>query len=295
MARESNRDWRSITSSADGTKLAAVVEHGQIHTSIDAGLTWVAHESNRYWWSITSSADGSKLAAVVQISLIYTSTGGTYSLSVPSGSGLSTTSAFATGISPGPADESSQTVSFTVTNDHNALFTTQPAIATNGTLTFTPGCTAGTATVTITAVDNGGTANGGIDTSAPQTITIIITDSMDGWRTLNFGSAANSGIGANTEDADFDGVANLIEYAFGLNPNSGSSLQSPPAVLSGGNLFFSYTQPPGVSCINYGAEWSTDLIEWFPITDSGSGNNHIFSVPVGTNPKMFMRHRITKP
>ncbi|MCU0750776.1 MAG: hypothetical protein MUF13_14650, partial [Akkermansiaceae bacterium] len=114
------------------------------------------------------------------------------------------------------------------------------------------------------------------------------------WRMFYFGSSANSGNGGNSADPDHDGVANIVEFAFGLNPNSGSSLQPPPAVLSGGNLSFTFTQPTGVSCINYGAEWSTDLIQWFPIPDTGSGNTRAFSVPIGTNPKMFLRHRITE-
>jgi cysteine-rich repeat protein len=73
-ARESNRNWWSITSSSDGTKLAAVVYGGQIYTSTDSGITWTARESNRNWWSITSSSDGTKLVAVVNGGQIYTST-----------------------------------------------------------------------------------------------------------------------------------------------------------------------------------------------------------------------------
>jgi hypothetical protein len=83
---------------------------------------------------------------------------------------------WATAISAGPADESGQTVTFAVTNDNNALFSGQPAVASNGTLTYTPATNAnGTATVTVVAHDNGGTANGGVDTSAAQTFTITVT------------------------------------------------------------------------------------------------------------------------
>jgi hypothetical protein len=81
-----------------------------------------------------------------------------------------------TSISPGPADESSQTVTFTTTNNNNALFSVQPFVASNGTLTFTLAANAnGSATVTVTAQDNGGTALGGNDTSAPQTSSITVT------------------------------------------------------------------------------------------------------------------------
>ncbi len=89
--------------------------------------------------------------------------------------GAQTVSGWATGISPGPADESGQSVTFAVTADKPALFATQPAIAPDGTLTYKPKLLAlGTATVTVRAVDSGGTANGGADTSAAHTFTITI-------------------------------------------------------------------------------------------------------------------------
>jgi hypothetical protein len=82
---------------------------------------------------------------------------------------------WATGISPGPANESSQSVSFIVTTSNPNLFAVQPAVSPDGTLTYKPKTLAlGTATITVRAVDNGGTANGGVDTSAPQSCTITI-------------------------------------------------------------------------------------------------------------------------
>ena len=56
----------SLTSSADGTKLAAVVNGGGIYTSNDSGVTWTLQPAagSRWWHSITSSADGTKLYAV---------------------------------------------------------------------------------------------------------------------------------------------------------------------------------------------------------------------------------------
>jgi hypothetical protein len=90
--------------------------------------------------------------------------------------GAQTVAGWATAVSAGPANESSQTVNFVVTNDNNALFSAQPAVAANGTLTYTASPNAsGTATVTVAAHDDGGTANGGVDSSAAQTFTITIT------------------------------------------------------------------------------------------------------------------------
>lgn len=82
---------------------------------------------------------------------------------------------WATNISAGPPDESGQTLTFLVSNNANGLFSAQPAISPNGTLTFTAAAGQdGVATVTVRLMDNGGTANGGVDTSAPQTFTLTV-------------------------------------------------------------------------------------------------------------------------
>src|SRR6185436_666433 len=82
--------------------------------------------------------------------------------------------------SPGPVNEAGQTIDFIVTNNNNALFGVQPAIAPNGNLTYTPGLNAnGVATITVAIHDNGGTANGGVDTSPTQTFTITVNPLND--------------------------------------------------------------------------------------------------------------------
>ncbi len=82
---------------------------------------------------------------------------------------------WATNINPGQPIESNQTVTFIVQSDTPSLFAVQPAIASNGTLTFTPGAfQSGTTTVYVRALDNGGTANGGQDTGVLQTFKITI-------------------------------------------------------------------------------------------------------------------------
>lgn len=94
--------------------------------------------------------------------------------------GAQTVPNWATNISAGPADEAGQTLNFIVNNDNNALFSAQPAVAPDGTLTYTSAANAnGSATVTLVLKDNGGVANGGVDTSAPQTFTITVTPVND--------------------------------------------------------------------------------------------------------------------
>lgn len=83
---------------------------------------------------------------------------------------------WATGISVGPADEGGQSLSFQVTNNNNALFSVQPSIASNGTLSYTLAPNAfGTAAVTVLLKDDGGTADGGQDTSVSVSFMITIT------------------------------------------------------------------------------------------------------------------------
>ena len=72
--RDSVRAWRAVASSADGVKLVAVVNGGQIYTSANSGVSWTARDSARNWTSVASSLDGVKLFATVNTGLIYTST-----------------------------------------------------------------------------------------------------------------------------------------------------------------------------------------------------------------------------
>jgi hypothetical protein len=95
---------------------------------------------------------------------------------VPEDGGATIVSNWATQISAGPANEGNQVVQFTVTTDHPELFAVLPAITPDGTLSFTSAPDAsGVATATVRLHDNGGVANGGVDTSAAQTLTIQVT------------------------------------------------------------------------------------------------------------------------
>ena len=95
--------------------------------------------------------------------------------SVNEDAGAQSIANWAENISAGPANENGQTVTFLVNNDNNSLFSVQPAIAEDGTLSYTPAPNAnGAATVEIALQDNGGIENGGIDTSATQTFLISV-------------------------------------------------------------------------------------------------------------------------
>ncbi|MDQ5955213.1 MAG: hypothetical protein QG621_216, partial [Patescibacteria group bacterium] len=76
----SGLSWYAITSSSDGTKLAAAeTGSGDIWTSADSGSTWTNQTtgtgaSGHVWYSIAGSLDGTKLAALEPSGDIWTST-----------------------------------------------------------------------------------------------------------------------------------------------------------------------------------------------------------------------------
>ncbi len=112
------------------------------------------------------------------------------------------------------------------------------------------------------------------------------------WRQQYFGAMANSGNSADLADPDGDGVVNLLEYAFGLNPTQSASRQLPAVIVAAGTLGYDFT---GVAGVTYGAEWSTNLATWTPLADAGTGLRHIFSVATTGQSKIFVRLRVTVP
>jgi hypothetical protein len=55
------------------------------------------------------------------------------------------------------------------------------------------------------------------------------------------------------------------------DPSTASIAQLPQVQMGGGNLFYSFTEPAGVSGITYGAQWSATMQpnDWHPVPDTG--------------------------
>jgi predicted extracellular nuclease len=97
-------------------------------------------------------------------------------VSIGEDAGTVTVPNWASSISAGPANESGQGLSFTVTgNTAPALFSVAPTVSSDGTLSFTTASNAnGNATITVRLSDDGGTANGGVD-STERTFVINVS------------------------------------------------------------------------------------------------------------------------
>jgi hypothetical protein len=120
--------------------------------------------------------------------------------------------------------------------------------------------------------------------------------------------AASKGLDPNTNgapgfDADFDGFDNLLEYGLFTEPGSGASLPVFTPVSSGGNLSLTYNRATAATDVTYTAQWSTNLVDWFPtgLTDSPTGNatpdtvEHLVTVAQDGAPAKFLRVLVTQP
>jgi hypothetical protein len=121
------------------------------------------------------------------------------------------------------------------------------------------------------------------------------------WQELWYGGPTNSAA-AFSADPYHTGVQNFAVFAFigpYQDPGTTSVAQLPQMQLSGGNLFYSFTEPFGVSGITYGAQWSAtlQLNDWRPVADTGDPSAtppaHLFSVPIAAHTQLFLRLIVT--
>jgi len=126
-------------------------------------------------------------------------------------------------------------------------------------------------------------------------------NSYTDWKLLKFGTVENIGNAADMADSDGDGLANLAEYALGLNP---SIFESPPGgvALNGSVLEYRYSRSMSArnSGVVYLAEWSDTLADndWSAanvietiLSTSGDREEVKATVPA-TGTKRFMRLKI---
>jgi sugar lactone lactonase YvrE len=143
----------------------------------------------------------------------------------------------------------------------------------------------------VNGTNSGGTTHGG-----ELTFTTAFTPTL--WRQYWYGTTSNSGNAADSADPYNTGVTNLIVFAiFGQyrSPISVSAALLPQPRIIGTNYVISFNEPEGVSNISYGAQYATSIspANWQPVADTGSGTQHIFSVPIAGNPQLFMRLVVT--
>ncbi len=145
--------------------------------------------------------------------------------------GTQTVNNWATGISKGAANESAQTLTFNVNVTSGAsLFSVPPAIAPNGTLTYTPAPNkSGPANISVTLSDDAG----GISTPT-ETFTITINEVND---------PPTFTAGGNQKVYENDGSQTVTNWATDISPGEGEASQGYNFVVSNNNNSLFSVQP----------------------------------------------------
>lgn len=173
-------------------------------------------------------------------------------------SGAFSASGWATAMSPGPSDESGQQVSFAFTaNDSPSLFSAGPSVAADGTLSFTPAANqTGTAHLTLVCQDDGGTADGGQDSSPASSVTIRVNAPPNAVNDTTFVVPENSSgttLNVLANDTSLPDTSETLLITAVTSPVHGS------VTITGGGTTVRYTPTP----MYYG-----DLADFFTYTIS---------------------------
>jgi large repetitive protein len=187
---------------------------------------------------------------------------------VPEDVSAQTVTLWSPSISSGATNES-QVLTFSATNDNNSLFSAQPALSSAGTLTFTPAANAsGSAIVSVTLKDNGGTANGGVDTSSIQTVTITVSSVND---------APSFTVGPNRTVAEDAGPQTVNPWATALSagPNEGAQTLTFDATNNNNALFSAQpaVSPTGVLTFTSAANQFGSATVLVTLLDNGGTAN----------------------
>ena len=185
-----SRCWRSVRCSLDGSVISAVdwvdpnhdrdeaSQAGYAFSSDNGGESWEMHGPRKQWSAIASSADGRRLVAVARGGNVFTleRTTSRRSVLASTNSGVVSLRRFAIPfVNPyGTAGGTTPPPRFQVIPNDPGLFELPPAIASDGTLTFSTGSREGFALVSVVAQLGDADNPSGIPSGDPQTFLLEV-------------------------------------------------------------------------------------------------------------------------
>ena len=206
-------------------------------------------------------------------------------------------------LNPGTVPLQNLAVSVTPGGNAGDFSVTQPATATLApgatagfTVTFTPGG-AGTRTASIQVASNDPDEN-------PFDIAVSgrLATASEAWRLQHFGSADNTGPGADLADPEGDGLVNLLEFAVAADPHT---FTAPIGTLvkNGATLEFTYSRPTAaVAELNYQLQasltlsgvWNSTGVTSTILSDDGTTQLVKATAPAGSLGRRYVRLRVTR-
>lgn len=95
-------------------------------------------------------------------------------------------------------------------------------------------------------------------------VAINVTTTFTLWQQAKFTASelADSAISGPNADPDQDGIVNLLEYAFGLEPKIPETNAAPAAVITNGYFTLTYNQYKAATDLTFTVEVSNDLVIW---------------------------------
>lgn len=139
------------------------------------------------------------------------------------------------------------------------------------------------------------------------------SQSYAAWRALYFDSSAatNNAVSSMSADPDQDGLANFVEYAFGLDPHNPSDrpqvIAAIEPVLNDQYLTVTMRSSPGAVEATWTWELSDDCATWYQddnafqlletrlSVDGTESSTYWYSVPVAQQTAQFVRLRVSSP
>ncbi|MEO7326622.1 MAG: Ig-like domain-containing protein [Dokdonella sp.] len=260
LANDSDPDGGALTITNAGT-LSATGIGGVVHLAANGAFDYMPPANANGAASFTYVlSDGSETSTgTVTISVVPVNDAPSFTLAVnptwPAGtSGVQAAAAFATVTNFGPPDEGAQHVQAWVLRtiqDSNAI-SANVTIALDGSLSYTLTGHTGSASFGVKLRDDGGTANGGIDTSAEQVFTISVAAGTDLWVTIDDGAVFVVGGHATTYA--------IVVHNSGPDDVIGAHVQLPmPSNLV--NATWNCTATAGSTCAPNGTSGINDTVD----------------------------------
>ena len=120
---------------------------------------------------------------------------------------------------------------------------------------------------------------------------------LQSWRYQYFGVTESTGSAADNADPDHDGLENLVEYAFGMNPLLPDAASLPTWRRADDDLELSFTRSPSAEGVTLHAEYSSTLDpgDWTELANLATVPSYRWLAPADNGGRLYLRLRVTAP